>query len=327
MTVLALSDSLAPWHSFWIRVGQYLPALAWPTRITGDANEVESLGAGDRLIVYRYALEWADLASQLVRARQRGVLILSDVDDYLWQAHSWTRERLRGYTHALRQCHRISCSTLPLLEQMEVMTPGVRLHWLPNTAPRATRTPPPSAVALPLGIGWTGAPWTRLADLELLRPLAAWIAERPQQLRLVHVGHSDRHLSLAQALELDPAQVTTYPLQGHADYLECFQFQIGLAPLAANAFNHYKSAIKLLEYSAAGIPWLAADAQPYRDLCQAWGLTDRLCRSGEEWIERLQPLLDPSQRLARGAEVQRLCAQHASYESGVEAWDRLLRIG
>lgn len=327
MTVLALSDSLAPWHSFWIRVGQYLPALAWPTAITADANAVENLGAGDRLILYRYAPAWGDLASQLLRARERGVLILSDVDDYLWQAPSWSRERLLGYTRALRQCHGISCSTQPLLEQMAVMVPGARLHWLPNTAPRAMGTNPLTPDALPVGIGWTGAPWTRLADLEQLRPLAAWIAERPQQLRLVHVGHSDQHLSLAQALALDPTQVTTYPLQGHADYLQSFRFEIGLAPLAPNAFNHYKSAIKLLEYSAAGIPWLAADAQPYRDLCQTWGLSDRLCRSSAEWIERLQPLLEPTLRQERAAEVQRLCAQHASYDSGVAGWDRLLRSG
>ena len=326
MIVLALSDSLAPWHSFWIRVGQYLPALARPTQITAEASAVERLGAGDCLILYRYALEWGDLAGRLFHARQRGVMVVSDVDDYLWQASSWTRERLLGYTRALRQCHAISCSTLPLLEQMEVLLPGVRLQWLPNTAPRAVPTAvPQSAQERPIGIGWTGAPWTRLADLQQLRPLAAWISDRPRQLRLVHVGHSERHLSLADALEIDPALVTTYPLQGHADYLQNFHFQIGLAPLATNTFNYYKSPIKVLEYSGAGIPWLAADAEPYRDLCRAWGLTDRLCGSGESWIERLQPLLQASERLAQGAALQRLCWQHASFQSGVEAWDRLLR--
>ena len=29
MRIVALTDSLAPWHSFWIRFGQYIDALPW----------------------------------------------------------------------------------------------------------------------------------------------------------------------------------------------------------------------------------------------------------------------------------------------------------
>ena len=86
MKVLALSDSLAPWHSFWIRIGQYLPALPWPAEITDNPAAIDNLCAGDRLLVYRYAPGWGDLANRLQRARERGVVILSDLDDYLWQA-------------------------------------------------------------------------------------------------------------------------------------------------------------------------------------------------------------------------------------------------
>ena len=65
MKVVALSDSLAPWHSFWIRIGQYLPALPWPTEISDNPAAIAGLGAGDRLIVYRYALGWGNLAAAL----------------------------------------------------------------------------------------------------------------------------------------------------------------------------------------------------------------------------------------------------------------------
>jgi hypothetical protein len=323
--VLALSDSLAPWHSFWIRFGQYAEALPWPVAIRGDAEAIDGLVAGDRLIVYRYALGWGDLAARLREARQRGVIILSDLDDYLWQANGWSRERLLGCTWALRHCHTISCSTQALLEQLQVMFPAVPMVLLPNTAPRLPPLPPLQRAQPPLRIGWTGAPWTRPADLALLRPLAAWIAERPHLVRLIHVGHGEGRLSFAEAVGLPPSHVATQPLQGHANYLNNLKFEIGLAPLAASSFNHYKSAIKLMEYSALGIPWIASDAQPYRELCKAWGWAGALARSDNDWITLLQPLLHEHQRLQRGAELRQLCQRHASHESGVEGWINLLR--
>ena len=323
MKVLALSDSLAPWHSFWIRIGQYLPALPWPAEITDNPAAIDKLCAGDRLLVYRYAPGWGDLANRLQRARARGVVILSDLDDYLWQAQGWSRERLLGCTRALRQCEILTCSTEPLLTQLQVMFPHLKLELLPNSAPQISQqvSPPPAS---PLRIGWTGAPWTRPADLALLRPLAQWIAARPNELQLVHVGHGEGRLSLAVALGLKPAQVEAKPLQGHGSYLQQLNFHIGLAPLSSSSFNHYKSAIKVIEYSALGIPWLASDAEPYRDLCRRWQWPGRLCSRPHDWIEQLQPLLDPERRQQEGTTLQTLCQQHASFSSGVDRWRQVL---
>ena len=325
MKVLALSDSLAPWHSFWIRFGQYAGALPWPVQISDDAAAIDALGPGDSLLLYRYALGWGDLAARLLQSRSRGVLIVADVDDYLWQAQGWSRERLLGCTRALRQCAVITCSTNPLLEQLRVMLPGAALVLMPNTAPKHDALPEPLGPEPPLRIGWSGAPWTRPADLALLMPLARWIAARPAQLRLVHVGHGEGRLSLAEALELDPTLVDTVPLQGHGTYLQALRFHIGLAPLAAGSFNTYKSPIKVLEYSQIGIPWLASDAQPYRDLCKQWHWPGRLCRTGEDWIEQLQPLLNHHKRLQEGQALQALCRVQASYASGVARWSQLLQ--
>ena len=323
MKVLALSDSLAPWHSFWIRIGQYLPALPWPAEITDNPAAIDNLCAGDRLLVYRYAPGWGDLANRLQRARERGVVILSDLDDYLWQAQGWSRERLLGCTRALRQCEILTCSTEPLLTQLQVMFPHLKLELVPNSAPQIPQHVTPPA-ASPLRIGWTGAPWTRPADLALLRPLAQWIAARPNELQLVHVGHGEGRLSLAVALGLKPAQVEAKPLQGHGSYLQQLNIHIGLAPLSSSSFNHYKSAIKVIEYSALGIPWLASDAEPYRDLCRRWQWPGRLCSRPHDWIDQLQPLLDEQCRQREGATLQNLCIQNASFSSGVERWRQVL---
>jgi hypothetical protein len=328
MKVLALSDSLAPWHSFWIRFGQYADALPWPTTISADVEAVDGLAAGDRLLFYRYATHWGDLTRRLHAAQRRGVIVLSDLDDYLWNANGWNRERLLYFTRALRLCHAISCSTTPLLEQLQVMFPDLSIVLLPNTAPAANQLPNPlaqgTATTNRLRIGWTGAPWTRPDDLALLQPLAAWIAARPEQLQLVHVGHHDGRLSLAEAVGLPAHLVETLPLQGHNSYLKQLSFQIGLAPLARSSFNHYKSAIKPIEYSCLGIPWIASDAQPYRELCGQWQWQGRLCAEPSAWISHLQALMDRSTRSREGIALRQLCQEHASYASGVESWRQLL---
>lgn len=114
------------------------------------------------------------------------------------------------------------------------------------------------------------------------------------------------------------------PLQGHGTYLQALRFHIGLAPLAAGSFNTYKSPIKVLEYSQLGIPWLASDARPYRDLCDQWNWSGRLCRSSDDWIEQLQPLLDVELRQNEGEALRQRCLMHASYEAGVDRWRDLL---
>lgn len=325
MNILALSDSLAPWHSFWIRFGQYVPAMENSVQISSDVSRINHLGNGDALLLYRYDRAWGDLSQPICAAKARGVRIYSDVDDYLWEAQGWERERLLGYTRALNLCERISCSTPALVSQLQVMFRQAEFHWLPNTAPHVGPPDSPERNDQPLRIGWTGAPWTRPDDLAILRPLAHWVVAHPTQMQLVHLGHAEGRLSFAEAIGVHPSCVQAIPLQSHGDYLRKLRFDIGLAPLTNTSFNTYKSPIKVLEYSALGIPWLASDALPYRDLCQRWGWQGRLCTTASDWIQQLQPLLDGAKRRCEAQKLQALCKTHASFQQGVIQWERLFK--
>ena len=325
--VLALTDSTNPWHSFWIRFGQYIPDLEAEVEICTELPPAAALAAFDCLLLYRFNSAWGDLATPLADARRQGLLLLADLDDFLWQAPSWDKPRLKAFTAALRQCQRISCSTPALQEVLQLMFPRQQVMLLANSAPK-----PPglmaswarAASAKPLRIGWTGAPWTRPQDLALIKPLAAWIKQRVGALQLVHIGHAEGRLSLAEALGLPPALVLTKPLMPYANYLEAINFDIGLAPLAPGTFNEFKSELKLLEYSGRGIPWIASDAPPYRQLCEQWSWGGRLCREPHQWIDQLQALLDPGQRLAEGQQLQQLSQAHQSYGAAVERWSRAI---
>ena len=54
MKILALTDSLAPWHSFYIRFGQYMKYMPWTIKVTDKKEYIEELEPGDILFFYRF---------------------------------------------------------------------------------------------------------------------------------------------------------------------------------------------------------------------------------------------------------------------------------
>ena len=95
--VLALSDSLSPWHSFWIRFGQYIP------QPTHSCQQRPSPGqaAAETPAALSIPPNWWALLEQLPVLRRKGIRLISDVDDCLWQAPGWNRSRLIGVTNLL----------------------------------------------------------------------------------------------------------------------------------------------------------------------------------------------------------------------------------
>jgi hypothetical protein len=327
MRLLALTDSDSPWHSFWIRFGQYAPQLKLPQpiQISVDPAGIAALGHGDALLLYRYNTSWGDLEPALAAARARGVRLLADVDDYLWQTPSWPRQRLVPYSRCLRLCHTVTCSTPPLQELLRLMLPQAAVVLLPNSTPPQRKAPAASCDGQ-LRLCWTGAAWTRPHDLALLRPLARWASALPQPLRWRHIGHVPGQLSLAQALDLDPTLVETQPLVGHGDYLNAIAGDIGLAPLAPGLFNSFKSELKLLEYSGLAMPWVASAAAPYQELCKRWGWRGRLCQAPLDWITQVEALLEaPQLRQREGFALQQLAHSRQSHAQALAQWQALLR--
>src|ERR1044072_2446157 len=96
------------------------------------------------------------------------------------------------------------------------------------------------------------------------------------------------------------------------------QFDIGLAPLAHISFNHGRSRVKLKEYAAGGVPWLASPVGPYRGLGEAEGgrlVPDPL------WGGRLEELIgDDTARAAlqRGA---RVWVRSQTIEENADKWE------
>lgn len=102
-------------------------------------------------------------------------------------------------------------------------------------------------------------------------------------------------------------------------------FDMGVAPLMANAFNDCKSPIKVLDYAAIGLPTLASAVPAYLHSLEDGRNCFHVSNDVDAWTSRIEELMAaPGLRedVARGA---RELVAPALFSAGLEArWDRLV---
>ncbi len=96
-------------------------------------------------------------------------------------------------------------------------------------------------------------------------------------------------------------------------------FDIGIAPLADSPFNAARSNVKLKEYAALGVPWLASPVGPYADLGPEQG--GRLVRVGD-WEPALRELIEHPLRRRRLAKQARAWAATQTIETAAPRWEQ-----
>jgi glycosyltransferase involved in cell wall biosynthesis len=162
-------------------------------------------------------------------------------------------------------------------------------------APESLRAPR-GAGGADVTIGWVAGAEHR-ADLKRLglRSALERVLRRHAHVRVVSVGVD---------LGLRHERYTWQPGVAFAD-LPSFvaQFDVGIAPIADVSFNRARSSVKVKEYAAAGVPWLASPIGPYAGLGEQQGgrlVPDPL------WERRLEELVEDAG--ARGELAQRASA-------------------
>jgi len=145
-------------------------------------------------------------------------------------------------------------------------------------------------------IGWVAGLEHRgdLRELRLRRILEALLEQHPH-VSLVGVGlelgvQSDRYTHIEHV-----------PHPQLPDTIA--RFDLALAPIADVSFNRVRSNIKVKEYAACGVPWLASPIGPYRGLGEEQG--GRLT-TNYGWAEALTDLV--TDHAARGALAERAAA-------------------
>jgi len=163
-------------------------------------------------------------------------------------------------------------------------------------------------------VGWVAGKEHRI-DTDRLR-----IAET---LRRLVAKHPDVRV---ECIGVDLALPERYRHDVHVDFDalpgRIGDFDIGLAPLTDISFNRARSDIKLKEYAASGVPWLASAVGPYVGLGEEHG---GLLVSDARWFDALDRLVtdhSERERLGRNALAW---AQTQTMAAAADQWEAVFK--
>lgn len=107
-------------------------------------------------------------------------------------------------------------------------------------------------------VGWPGSMHSHPGDLAVMGgAIATLVREGHEFLVVGDSTGAERELGMAEV-------PMTGPVDFHGWIEAVAQLGVGVAPLADSRFNEAKSALKVLELSAAGVPWVASPRAEYR---------------------------------------------------------------
>jgi glycosyltransferase involved in cell wall biosynthesis len=274
--------------------------------------------AVDVLHIHRYADE---RAVQLAReAKAHGAAVVWDNDDDMgsipkgtpgYRVHGGVRweQRLAAMRRIFSLADLVTTPSEGLAGRLrELGAPRVEVieNHIPDQFMAASRRVHEGIV-----VGWTAGLEHQL-DAERI-PIRATLERLLEERPDVHVTTFGLRLGLR-----DPRyrHIETVKLMQLAD--EAASFDIGIAPLADIPFNHSRSSIKLKEYGAAGVPWLASPIGPYAKLGEKQG--GRLVPD-DGWHAAIARLLDKERERRKLAKRAKKWAAGETLSAHVMVWE------
>lgn len=288
----------------------------------------------------------------LVEARRRwGTVLLYEVDDNLFQVHpsshayevfrptfgkmrdkktgEWFDSPIKLHAQWVQECDGLIVTTPDLAGQYSRLTN--RVYVVPNYLDlhiRDWKTPAPRDPRLEgkLVIGWAGGS-THVDDDEPVRGVLDLVLRDYPDVVFAVCSHpkmmemfvARQGLPKEQVVFLAPTDFQNYPSIPS-------QFDIGIAPLADTAFNRNKSALKVMEYGAWGVPYVASDIAPYRRFHnETGGIGGFLAGGKADWDQALRFLIEHD--IARGqkaAMLQNEIWNNHGLTENIKKWEDVL---
>lgn len=295
--------------------------LAW-----GDGeSQPELLYGCEAVHIYRHCDAPTRRAVEELRAA--GVGIVWDNDDDLTTGPEGISEpavkrgalrsqQLRSdMIRTLRMAHVVTTPSPLLAEQYrEWGAEEVRVieNHLPATYDPGPRAPSGDGVT----IGWTACAEHRHDLLALgLRDTLARLLEAHPSLSVVSIGLD---------LGLPSDRYRRHPLIQYQELARhVAEFDIGIAPIVDIPFNRARSNVKLKEYAALGVPWLASPMGPYVGMGEKQG--GRLVPD-DAWYEQLDLLVRDARARRKLAKRGMKWARGETVARNVSQWEDALRL-
>jgi glycosyltransferase involved in cell wall biosynthesis len=356
MNVLFLTQNDARGASSRLRVYQFLEPLArlgirsevWPlpfgmatSRWRVARGALHALHAATRWIDVRRAARFdavviqRDLVAHLrpfleETLAERNPRIVLDVDDpihlhppsrppalpFRWFGDPRKLERLA------RSARRVVAANRALRD--EAARAGARVTLIPTSLDTARWAPGPVRRAPGTGftVGWIGSPGTTFY-LEGIAPALAALA-RALPVRLRAVG-ADPALPARFAALAPGVAVEAVPWTLAREVEEVRGFDAGVMPLTDDPWSRAKSATKLLQYMACGVPAVASPVGANADIVKD-GVNGFLAEDAGGWTRALRALAEDARLAARlGEEGRATVAAEYSVEVSAPKLAAVLR--
>ena len=177
-------------------------------------------------------------------------------------------------------------------------------------------------------IGFFGSD-SHIEDLSLIEyPVMEIIKNNPNVIFAIMAGSDLVMTTLIKKWKIPNNKFLYIPYKNINEYLSYVScFDIGLAPLQNNIFNICKSNLKLLEYGALGIPYVASKIANFqRFQIESEGLGGYICDDQDDWVERINFLINnPEVRKKMGKDLKEYVYNQYDIKNSVVLISNVLR--
>jgi hypothetical protein len=287
-----------------------------------ERNEVSDAAALREFDVVHFVRFCHPSMERLARhLNEVGVPIVWDNDDDMLAAfRSSTNSRERGLVGldvaramtTMMTLADVVTTPSPLLAERYREASGSDVRVLENCLPPTFARRQPQARSPYVCIGWVaGAEHRRDVERLRLRDVLERLLSDHEDVTIASIGvnlglRNDRYY------HIQSAQYGALP-----DFIG--EFNVGIAPVADVPFNRGRSNVKLKEYAAIGVPWLASPIGPYAGMGEQQG--GRLVPD-DGWYDALVALVrEPGER-ARLGQLGLRWAREQMIERHVAGWER-----
>ncbi|HEU5107751.1 MAG TPA: glycosyltransferase [Micromonosporaceae bacterium] len=284
---------------------------------TGRLVDVTVPGDADVIVLQRLTLSMMAEAVPLIRAK--GVAVVVDMDDDLSSIHprhtafekyqpgSGGKHSWANAEEACRHATMVTTSTAAL---QKVYAPHGRGAVLPNRIPARYLDIPRVDSDV---IGWAGSVHSHPDDLKEMGTAVRRLVSQGHRFRVVGPPYG-----VTKELDLDAMPEAT----GNVDFDDwpeaVASLGIGVAPLQDSIFNRSKSDLKVKEYAAAGVPWVASPRVEYAAFHkEGAGL---LASKPQHWFQHLRRLATDASLRAELSEAGRAVAARHTVEEHAWRW-------
>jgi Glycosyl transferases group 1 len=285
--------------------------------------DARPLGIGtvdaDAVVLQRPARRWYPLLIDLLH--QRGVKVVVDIDDRLDRLHPRSNgfpnydpdqspnQNWKWIDAACMVADVVTCSTPSLADRYGFGHAAV----LPNLVPTSYLSIDPVS-PLQRAVVWPGIVANHRGDLEATRGGVARALKGTDW--FVHtIGNG---AGVARGLGVETCTDTGGRV-ALADYAaELARATVGIVPLEDSVFNHGKSALKMSEFAALGVPVVASPSPDNRRVHELGvGL---LAGKRKEWQQHVRRLIDSPDLRVQLAQQGRQAMASQTYDQRAERW-------